>query len=491
MPLPRIEDLIAAVEGSRYFALFDLRGGFWHIPIHPEQKHLTAFRTHRGLYQFRVMPFGLVNAPAAFQRWMECMFGDLRHIGVLVYIDDILVHAKNEEEFVTLVLDVLERLHKHGACLKLSKCEIAHKQFDYLGHMFEDGVRRPQTKKVQKLQQIADPVDRKSLQSVLGMFNFYRLYIPNFADKAKPLTRLLSKNTPFVWDESCRNAVKQLASALSTAVLRVSPTGLRFRLETDASDYAVGAVLYNLEEFESNDNPLPIMFMSKTLNKTEQNWSTAEREAYAIVWALETADPFLRGRFVQVMCDHKNLVWMMSKKTGKIARWCSRLTEYDVQILYQKGEKNIVADFLSRYIEDDPFVKDTMFCYGLSATVEHRKKRRRFRMENDNDSNEVISLDPSSSDGEEGSLALMHDDVEVPIEEEVDVPLPQFLNEDIIEPDITEVIAAQEAELPKPLYKGMYKADNKWFYMNGLWVPPSLRARIMDAVHLLPPLWHP
>ena len=285
---------------------------------------------------------------------------------------------------------------------------------------------------------------------------------------------MLRKNTPFVWDEKCRKAVQQLSADLQQAVLRVSPTGSKFRLETDASDVAVGAVLYDFDEFEKNTSPLPIMFMSKTLNQTEQNWSTAEREAYAIVWALEAADPFLRGRQVQVMCDHKNLQWMMSKKSGKIARWCSRLTEYDVEIIYQKGDKNIVADFLSRYIEDDPFVKDTMYCYGLTAVAKQpTKKRRRNRDDPSEDPKDIIDRYSSTSSGG-ANRAYMHEEIEVPVEVERALKLP-FLIEDIVEPEIGEVIAAQEAELPKPLYKGMYKADDTWFYLNGLWVPPSLR----------------
>jgi transposase InsO family protein len=489
-PLPRLEDLIAAVEGSKYFALLDLRGGFWHIPIHPAQKHFTAFRTHRGLYQFRVMAFGLVNGPATFQRWMENIFGDLRYQGVLVYIDDILIHAKNEEEFVALMLEVLDRLYKFGACLKLSKCEIAHKEFDYLGHTFEDGIRRPQIKKVECLKRIKDPVDLKGLQSILGMFNFYRLYISNFSDKAKPLTRLLSKNTPFIWGDECRKAVRLLANDLSESVLRVSPTGYRFRLETDASDYAVGATLYDLDEFNTKEHPLPIMFMSKTLNKTEQNWSTAEREAYAIIWALENADPFLRGRQVQVMCDHKNLQWMMSKKAGKIARWCTRLTEYDVEIIYHQGDKNIVADFLSRYIEEDPFIKDSMFCYGCAAPVEQATKKR--RRNNDEEDEVVVVIDTSeTSEASDGTAAVIHDDIEIPHEEEELALKPWFLEDEIDEPDINEVISTQESELPKPLLKGMFKTEGKWFYMNGVWVPPSLRFRLLDAVHLMPPFWHP
>jgi len=228
------------------------------------------------------MPFGLANAPATFQRWMNDIFGDLRYNGVLIYLDDILIHAATEDEFVRLFCDVIDRLEKYGACLKLSKGEIARRRFDYLGHSFTNGTRSPLLKRVEVLQNVADATCVKDVQSILGMFNFYRLYIPNFADKAKPLTTLLKKGMKFLWGDEQRQAVKVMADCLSEAVLRVSPTGQEFRLETDASDLAVGAVLYDKAEYENSESPLPIMFLSKTLNQTEQNWSTQEREAYAI-----------------------------------------------------------------------------------------------------------------------------------------------------------------------------------------------------------------
>lgn len=185
-PLPRIEDLIAAVEGSKYFAPLDLRSGFWHIPMHEHQKHMTVFRTHRALYHFNVMPFGLINAPATFQRWVNDILGDKRYEGVLLYLDDFLIHAKTEVEFLELFELALMRLERAGAHLKLSKCEIVPKSFDYLGHNIEEGVRRPLAKKIDALNRIKAPKDISGVRSILRMFGFYRLYIPNYSEITLP-----------------------------------------------------------------------------------------------------------------------------------------------------------------------------------------------------------------------------------------------------------------------------------------------------------------
>ena len=500
-PLPRIEDLIASVEGSKFFALLDLRGGFWHIPIASHQRHVTAFRTHNGLYQFRVMPFGLINAPATFQRWVSDIFHDKRYEGILVYLDDILIHVRTEEEFVDLIMEVLHRLKKYGACLKMSKCEIGRATFDYLGHTFKDGVRHPQAKKVEALSKIADPRDIRGVQSILGMFNYYRLYIPNFADKAVPLTTLLKKRNPFTWGPLQKEAVEEMAKTLSLAMLRVSPTGQEFRLETDASDMAVGAVLYNLAEYQQDgkERALPIMFLSKTLSDVERNWSAAEKEAYAIIWALEACDPFVRGRRVQVFCDHKNLQWMVSKKVGKIARWVSRLTEYDVEIVYRKGSENVVADFLSRYVEDDPFAKDSMYCYMVPVSEAPIRKRRRIEEEeseavvvvlSSNDEKEEAPGSPTK-EGADNFKDEVFEDLEI---ENITSKKGSAPNEELRqeEPTLQEVLDAQkDFEFPEVKQKGMRRNEGIWYYLNGIWVPPTLRTRILDGVHLRPPLWHP
>lgn len=555
-PLPRIEDLIASTEGSKYFGLLDLRGGFWHIKLRRSQRHLTAFRTHMGLYQFRVMPYGLVNAPATFQRWMNDLFGDLRHQGVLTYIDDILIHSPTEEGFLALLEIVMSRLHFYGAYLKIEKCEIGRSKFDYLGHQFENGVRRPQENKVKVLRHLKTPQDVRGVQSLLGMINFYRHYIPHCSDLCKPLTLLLKKGVKFKWGPEQENAKTKIVDKLAEAVLRVSPTGTKFRLETDASEVGLGAVLYSKEEFDSSFSPLPILFLAKTLTLTEQNWSAQEREAYAIVWALEACDGFVRGREVEIHCDHRNLIWMQSKKTGKIARWVSRLTEYNITIHYIEGKRNMVADFLSRYVEDDPLEKDNMFCY----LVETRKRMYMPRgetllgipkrprpmdtssdhmsqddelvvlieedenqpiLEEDDNPHNPIVVDTKCPGGERHSEThitniskiqeLMDSEPTVaPTEHMVSTDPRSYLWENptrhtkerdedddpllvrsIREPTVQEIISLQAQEPPTEWNRSFSRAGGYIYYLSRVWVPLSLRAKLVDAVHLLPPYFHP
>lgn len=472
MPLPRIEDLIALTEESVYFALLDLRGGFWQIPMRAEHKKYTAFRTHQGLYHFKTMPFGLINAPSTFQRWMNTLLGDLRNDGVLVYLDDMLIHARTETLFLERLETVLQRLADARAYLKMSKCEVARTQFNYLGHTFREGRRYPQQRRIEALRKIRLPNNLKELRSVFGMLSYYRKYVASFAQKAFPIIRLLSKDVPFNWSEQCSYSLKLLIEELGEAVLRVPPKGEAFRLETDASEVGLGAVLYDKEEFATQENPLPIMFLSKTLTPAERNWDTAEREAYAIVWALEQCDPYVRGRCVDLVCDHKNLLWMLSKKRGKIARWCSRLTEYHINLIYQGGEENIVADVFSRYIEGDPCWKDTMQCYVLD------------------DCDPFVGGGESSVSQEdiEGDKAAANGGAAIAQNEEENHPR---INPHVEGVTPGEIIRCQAMELPPVVPKEMYFYNNRWMYLQGLWVPPSCRLRVLDMAHLMMPMWHP
>ena len=506
-PLPRIEDLIASVEGSKYFGLLDLRGVFWHIPIRDDQRHFTAFRTHRDLYEFNVMPFGLINAPGTFQRWTNDLFRKRRYSGVLVYLDDILLHAATEEEFLDLLEEVMTILEEYGACAKINKCNINPKKLDWLGHTFTEGTRLPRSQKVEALNHIIDPTDVGGVRSILGMFGYYRIYIPDFAQLAIPLTRLLRKGSTFIWEEEHRQAVKTLAKLLGESVLRVSPTGHQFRLETDASNTALGAVLYDKDEYEKSDNPLPIQFMSKTLSPAEQNWDTAEREAYAIIWALETCDQFVRGRCVDIVTDHKNLLFMTTKRTGKISRWISRLSEYHINIIFREGKSNIVADCLSRQIEDAHLWKDTM-SYPVEARIATRKMSKRAASKPP----EELTIHRFNSDEEEppdedhgfqipsvppSITYRQFPHVQVPVEtyesfEMVpDASFKNWLFPDFEEPTTNEILKAQIDEVELPLKKGFNYQGESITYLNGIWVPPSKQLALLESIHLCPPLWHP
>ena len=489
-PLPRIEDLIQFLEGSVFFALLDLRAGFWQIPVHPKSQQCTAFRTHRGLYQFKVMPFGLTNAPAVFQRWTNDMFRDLRYSGVLVYIDDILIHAATEERFLELFEEVLRRLEEYGAQVKIEKCVVCPYSFKYLGHQIENGFRRPNPKKVDALYRLKSPKDIKELRSVLGTLGFFRPYIPHMSELSATMTCLLRKDVPFVWTPREQTSLEWMAHQLASAVLRFSPSGQSFRLETDASDVALGAVLFDKDHYDSCKNPIPLMFMSKCLSAAESNWDTAEREAYAIIWGLETADQFVRGRSVDVVTDHKNLTFMMTKKRGKVARWKSRLCEYHVNIIYRCGKENTVADCLSRMVEKDPLEKDSMFCYAQIVTLGDSFKEFG---PNATPDTQVIDLD--ADDEEQQGL----EELEIKWQEKrsksgdfTDKHMSLWPIVVPSEPTLEEIRLQQNLDPPKEFNPKLFSTSNNMLiYNRRLWVPPALRLRLLDVVHLSYPCWHP
>jgi hypothetical protein len=176
-PLPRIDDLLRLVRRSRHFISLDLRAGYWQIPMAQESIHKTAFRFNHELYEFLVMPFGLCNAPATFQRAMEHIFGDLQWSGVLVYLDDILIHAPDEESLLNLFREVLKRLQEHNLTMKLEKCFFAPPQIEYLGHVLSSKGLQPNLRKVEVLQKWKVPKTVGELRSLLGFLGYYRQYV--------------------------------------------------------------------------------------------------------------------------------------------------------------------------------------------------------------------------------------------------------------------------------------------------------------------------
>jgi Reverse transcriptase (RNA-dependent DNA polymerase)/RNase H-like domain found in reverse transcriptase/Integrase zinc binding domain/Integrase core domain len=503
-PIPNVSDLMQAVEGSKFFCSFDLRAGFWQISLAAAAKPYTAFSTHRGHYEFNVMPFGLKNAPATFQRWTGDMFAEYRYQGILVYIDDILVHAPTWERLIFLLEQCFSILHDQGAQVKLVKSQLVPQAIKYLGHIIQGGQRLPDPAKINALYRIKTPTCVKDVRSLLGYLNYYRSYLPKYAERTVSCTRLLRKGAAFQWTTEMTQAIQGIAEDLSQAILQSNVTAARFRLETDASDTALGAVLYDADAYEITGRAtLPIMFLAKTLSPTEVNWDVAEREAYSIVWALEASDGFIRGREVEVYCDHQNLIWMTSRKRGKIARWCSRLTEYNVVIKYQKGNLNEIADFLSRMIEEeDPLTKPSMFCYYADTIVPRAQsephplpRSASISPQNSTRTHPVIQ---SSKFTTRVLLAQNIPDTLVtnasetmPHDGSGETTHQSALTLDVSHPTLNEVLERQAIELPKILTRGFRLYQGRIFYLTALWAPPTLRHRILDAAHFSLPYWHP
>ena len=273
---------------------------------------------------------------------------DLLGVICLVYLDDIIIFYKNMAEYVKHLKIVLHRLKNANLKLKLSKCKFARDKLEYLGLVVSGEGISPSTSKVETWFKYARPINIKQVQSFLGLASNYWRFIKDFSKIASPLHRLTTKKKCFEWDNECETAFNDLRTALtSEKVLAYPDFDLVFKLETDASNYGLGAVLSQ----QHDKTWRPIAYWSKHPNQTERNYSTIEREAYAIVLAVEHFCSFLYGKRFIVSTDHQPLKWLISLKnpSPRLARWVIRLRNFEFDIEYKKGLLNGNADALSRW----------------------------------------------------------------------------------------------------------------------------------------------
>ena len=320
-PLPRIDDTLDLLSKVQYFTTLDLASGYWQVEMDPEDLEKTAFITYSGLYEFNVMPFGLCNAPATFQRLMENVLAGLTCDCCMVYIDDILVTSKTFEDHLLHLGKVLDRLCKAGLRLKPTKCNFAQEKVDYLGHVVSKYGVEVDPRKVEAVRDFAQPHDLITLRSFLGLAAYYRRFIPNFSKVASPLHALTRKDTPFVWTPTCQNAFDELKQLLTKAPVLAFPDFTRdFLLETDASGVGLGAVLAQKQE---DGAVRPLAFASRTLQPHEKNYGVTELEALGVVWAAKHFRPYLYGHHCDVYTDHEALKSLLNtpQPSGKLARW--------------------------------------------------------------------------------------------------------------------------------------------------------------------------
>ena len=346
-PLPHIQDVFDALGGAKIYSTLDLRSGYWQIPMSRKDRSKTAFTCHLGLFEFTRLPFGLTNAPAQFQRIMNFVLSDLIGHSVLVYIDDIIVYSQNEEEHAKHLEMVFKRLRQYNLTLKASKCNIGKHEVELLGYVISSDGIRPQKSKTEAISGLACPSTVREVRSFLGMAGYYRQCIEQFAEIAEPLTRLTRKNEPFVWTDEQTNAFNKLKAALiSEPILAYPDTSKPYILHTDASDKAIGAILTQ----DQNGQERVIAYLSHQLSSTQRRWAAIEREAYAVVYALDHLKCYLWGADFQIFTDHKPLTSLFRAeiRNTKIQRWAIQISEFGAPILYRKGKHNIRADMLSR-----------------------------------------------------------------------------------------------------------------------------------------------
>ena len=351
-PLPNIQDCLDSLDGAKFFSSIDLCSGYWQVQLSEDAKDKSSFYgAGGGLWRFKVMPFGLCNAPATFERLMERVLGQLQWQICLCYLDDILIHSRTVAKHLEDLRTIFDRLRQAKLKLKPKKCHFFQRQVKFLGHVVsQDGISTDE-EKVQKISDCPAPQDVHEVRSVLGMFSYYRRFIPHFSEIAKPLIKLTEKDRAFTWSEEQEQAFSTLKTSLiESPVLSHPKSEGQFVLDTDASNEGIGAVLSQIQDGEER----VIAFGSKTLSKTEKNYCITRKELWAVVYFVTQYKHFLLGRKFLVRTDNSAVrYWTRIHSDsydpqGQTARWMVKLAAFDFDIKHHPGKQHNNADGMSR-----------------------------------------------------------------------------------------------------------------------------------------------
>lgn len=367
--IPKIDDLFLTLNGAKYFTSLDLCKAYYQVPITERASKVSAFITPFGLFEWDRLSQGLVNAPACFQRLIETVFSDMNLVQLIVFLDDILVHAKTLEELEERTLKVVDRLRTFKLKLDPAKCIFGTTTVRHLGYVISEGAIRPDPDKISAVTTWPQPQTVKDVKSFVGFAGFYRKFIPNFSRLVKPLNGLtvgyapgaklqkrksgcgtltLSSNISHLWGKDQDEAFEATKRALTgDLVLGIADRTRPFTLHCDASITALGAILYQ----EYDGKLRVIAYASRGLNKTEQNYPAHKREFLALKWSMtEKFSDYLLGTRVTVVTDNNPLCYVLknAKLDATGHRWLSSLSLYDFQLRYKKGSLHTDADLLSR-----------------------------------------------------------------------------------------------------------------------------------------------
>lgn len=346
-PLPRIDDTLDALGKAKYFSTLDFTSGYWQLGIEADDASKTAFITHDGLFEWIGMPMGLTNAPAKFQRTMDALLCGLTYKSCLVYLDDIIVFSNSFEQHLADLQEVFSRLKASNFYLKPSKCHFAVRRTEFLGHIIStDGVQCCSSK-IEKLKNARVPTSVTEVKSFLGLASYYRRFIPDFADIAEPLQRLIDGNYLGPWTPAAQQSFDALKHCLTNAPILAYPDfALPFILATDASNVGMGAVLSQMQ----NGDERVIAYASWTFSSAQRNYSVTERECLAVITSMKYFRPYLAGNSFSLITDHSSLKWLLQLKepTGRLARWILAIQEYQYSITHRPGRLHTNADALSR-----------------------------------------------------------------------------------------------------------------------------------------------
>lgn len=352
-PLPLIDNILNQLRDSRYLTSLDLTKAFWCIPLERSSRPKTAFQVHgKGLFQFKVMPFGLCNAAQSMQRLMDAVLGPELEKYVFVYLDDIVVATPTFELHLQVLKKVYDRLQGAGLNLNLDKCKFCRDSLSFLGFVIDHQGLHTDPQKVESVLGMKTPTTTTEVRRFIGLMQWYRRFIKDFSTLSAPITALLKnrkKGQTIVWTPEADASFEKLKRCLATAPVLASPDFSKpFSIQTDASEVGLGAVLcQNHLGYER-----PIAYASRTLNRQERNYSVTERECMAVLFGVEKFRGYVEGTSFSIITDHASLRWLYKLKdpVGRLARWCVRLSQFSFDIVHRKGTQHIVPDFLSRAV---------------------------------------------------------------------------------------------------------------------------------------------
>ncbi|XP_053548920.1 uncharacterized protein K02A2.6-like [Bombina bombina] len=350
-PLPRTEEIFANLAGGQHFTKIDLKNAYLQLEVHPDSRRLLTINTHRGLFQYNRMVFGIAPAPAIWQRTMEELLNGLPYVQCL--LDDMLITGRTEEEHRHNVERVLQRLMTYGLKVNLEKCAFMRDKLEFCGHVIDCHGLHTADDKVKALQEAPIPQNASQLRSYLGLLNYYHCFLPQLAHTLHPLHQLLETNRSWLWSSECNKAFQESKNLLlCSRMLMHYDLQKPLMIACDASPYGLGAVLSHTMP-DGTDRP--VAFASRSLTTAEKNYSQLDKEALAIVWAVKKFHNYIYGRQFTLLTDHKPLLTIFNPRKGistttaaRLQRYALTLGAYHYCIKYRAHDFHGNADAMSR-----------------------------------------------------------------------------------------------------------------------------------------------
>ncbi len=352
-PIPSIDQILSYLGPANYYTSADASKGFFQIEIDKKSRPLTAFRSHRGLYQFNRLPQGLQNSPFTYQKCVDTILSESLFLHAFCFFDDCITFSQTFDDHCTHVVDVFQRFYDAGFTFNPSKIQICRRKLKYLGFIIEPGKISPDPAKVIRIRKYPRPRNIKDIQRFLGALSYYRRFIPMFSVMALPLYRLTSPSNEFIWDKDCEDGFNGLKNALADFTQVYLPDlNRKFIITCDASRKQIAAILSQ----EKDGIRYPVYFASRTLTPVERkSFSVSELELAGVLYGISKFRPYIEMTEFTIETDHRAISFLQNLKdpSGRLARWFMILQSFNFTIVYKPGTSPVLrcADALSRATE--------------------------------------------------------------------------------------------------------------------------------------------